>query len=148
MCVYSAVDVRKDCVMSCDSKPCLNGGVCKEDFQYPDNFRCDCSGTSYTGSVCNSGEDTETALILIVLGLMGQRKSLLLALHVCLHQELIAPHLPLVYRDCVHLPWPGMAESRVQHFSGGGRRRDGAGLLRLHQTRQAPDRRPPQVHRP
>ncbi|XP_050693160.1 axotactin-like isoform X4 [Eriocheir sinensis] len=49
-----AEGVKRDCVMMCDRKPCLNGGVCKEDFQYPDSFRCDCSDTSYTGPVCNS----------------------------------------------------------------------------------------------
>ncbi|KAG0727256.1 Contactin-associated protein like 5-3 [Chionoecetes opilio] len=49
--------VKKECSMVCDLQPCLNGGTCMEDFLYPSNFRCDCSDTSYSGSVCS----TETA---------------------------------------------------------------------------------------
>ncbi|XP_063840156.1 axotactin-like isoform X3 [Scylla paramamosain] len=54
---HPAEGVKKGCSMVCDHHPCLNGGVCEEDFLYPSNFHCDCSSTSYTGPVCS----TETA---------------------------------------------------------------------------------------
>ncbi|XP_045118291.1 contactin-associated protein-like 5 [Portunus trituberculatus] len=54
---HPAEGVKKGCSMVCDHHPCLNGGVCQEDFLYPSNFHCDCSRTSYSGPVCS----TETA---------------------------------------------------------------------------------------
>nr|XP_045615299.1 uncharacterized protein LOC123768669 isoform X4 [Procambarus clarkii] len=44
--------IKVNCTMACDRRPCLNGGVCTEDFHYFNNFQCDCTGTSYTGPTC------------------------------------------------------------------------------------------------
>lgn len=37
----------------CDSQPCLNGGLCLEGWNH---FTCDCSHTSYSGTVCAKGK--------------------------------------------------------------------------------------------
>ncbi|KAK3867350.1 hypothetical protein Pcinc_027182, partial [Petrolisthes cinctipes] len=49
--------VVTDCKLACDLQPCLHGGTCTEDYQFFNNFRCDCTDTSYDGPTCN----TETA---------------------------------------------------------------------------------------
>ncbi|XP_042204036.1 uncharacterized protein LOC121853752 isoform X3 [Homarus americanus] len=45
-------DIKVNCSMACDLRPCLNGGFCTEDFQFYNNFHCDCADTSYSGPTC------------------------------------------------------------------------------------------------
>lgn len=51
---YPTEGMAPECKMACDTKPCLNGGKCTEDFQFFSNFHCECKDTSYTGATCNS----------------------------------------------------------------------------------------------
>ncbi|XP_064112749.1 axotactin-like isoform X4 [Macrobrachium nipponense] len=51
---YSTEGIAPECKMACDTKPCLNGGKCTEDFQFFSNFHCECKDTSYTGATCDS----------------------------------------------------------------------------------------------
>ncbi|XP_066941195.1 axotactin-like isoform X4 [Macrobrachium rosenbergii] len=51
---YPTEGIAPECKMACDTKPCLNGGKCTEDFQFFSNFHCECKDTSYTGATCNS----------------------------------------------------------------------------------------------
>ena len=41
--------VRQGCVGSCDSQPCLNGGLCLEHYN---DFTCNCTATAFKGRSC------------------------------------------------------------------------------------------------
>ncbi|XP_069943714.1 axotactin-like isoform X3 [Cherax quadricarinatus] len=51
---YPVDGIKMNCTMACDHHPCLNNGICTEDFHYFNNFQCDCVGTSYTGPTCSA----------------------------------------------------------------------------------------------
>ena len=40
-------------VDDCAADPCLNGGVCADGVNA---FSCDCAGTGYSGTTCDTGE--------------------------------------------------------------------------------------------
>jgi hypothetical protein len=41
-------------LVACDSSPCLNGGRCSE--PVIGQFSCNCTGTGFFGTTCNSGK--------------------------------------------------------------------------------------------
>ncbi|XP_038056828.1 neurexin-4-like [Patiria miniata] len=54
--LFSSKAPSLQCENHCSAEPCKNGGVCIESWT---SFKCNCSGTTYTGKTCEAGHGAQ-----------------------------------------------------------------------------------------